>query len=254
MNKRKKAHSPTSDGMNSAHKTLLDRAVSEAADVANFNAATHTRHSEQLADAVLRALDHLGRNELDPELASAWHAYKTDDDSRVLYYLEFVCDLTADLPKSPSQIREACRSAGMRVKGVDYDTKTQQYHVVVEVTGQEAARRSRRLRDENPDFRLDDSAVPPKVARMLKTETLDPEVTEQAGIARAPAVPFMTISSKNRFRQRRRSPKKCAKKKSEKTETQRPSWFSFSYWFGGSGNEDNEIVEAYKDDQNLFVY
>ena len=240
--------------MNSTDKEKLESAVSDAAKMANFNSATHVRHVEQLVDEVNRAFKHLGKQDLDPELVSVWHTFKTDEEERVVYGLEFLCESTQDLPKSPSQIREASTAAGLRVDEVDYNTQTQKYRVVLHMNGQAATRRSRRLRDETPDFQLDESAVPAKLARQLSTSMLDPEIKEEAGIVRVPAVRAMKISSKNRFSERRRSPKKVAKRRSRDSNESKKSWFSFSYWFGGETSEDREVVDVYKDDHGLFAY
>lgn len=244
--------------MNSADKSKLDAAVSSAASVANFNEATHVRHVEQLIDETNRALTQFGKQELNAELKSAWHTYNTNASERVVYGLEFLCASTQDLPKSPAQIRDACSAAGLRVDEVDYNTATQKYRVELKLTGQAATRRSRRLRDEDPAFKLDESAVPAKIARQLGTSMVDPDIKEEAGIARTPAVKAIKISSKNRFSSRRRSPKKVLKRRVGSGAAAKKSglstWFSYSGWFGGETSEDKEVVSAYQDDQGLFAY
>lgn len=243
--------------MNADDNAKCKEAVSGAASVANFNSATHVRHTEQLVDETNRALKEFGKQDLECELQTVWHKFKTDDGERVVYGLEFVCASTQDLPKSPSQIREACEARGLRVKEVDYNLDTQKYRVVLQITGQTATRRSRRLRDENPDFQLDEAAVPVKIARKLGDSFLDDEVKEEAGIARVPASRAIKISSKNRFGHKRRSPKKTLKRRTAHGAgtPAKPSWFSFSYWFGGGEtSEDKEVIDVYKDDQGLFAY
>lgn len=242
--------------MNSTDKQKLETAVSTAASVANFNEATHVRHLEQLVDETNRALSQFGKQDLEAELKSAWHTYNTNEAGRVVYGLEFLCSSTQDLPKSPAQIRDACCSAGLQVDEVDYDAATQKYRVELKKVGQEATRRSRRLRDETPDFKLDESAVPAKIARQLGDNLLDSDVKEEAGIARTPAARAIKISAKNRFSERRRSPKKIVKRgnRTSSKKSGLASWFSYSAWFGGETSEDKEVVQAYKDDQGLFAY
>jgi len=243
--------------MNADDIAKCKEAVSAAASVANFNSATHVRHTEQLVDEINRALKELGKQDLDSTFQAVWHKFKTDDGERIVYGLEFSCESTQDLPKSPSQIREACGSRGLRVTEVDYSVETQKYRVVLQITGQTATRRSRRLRDENPDFKLDEAAVPAKIARKLGDSFLDDELKEEAGIARAPASRAIKISSKSRFGHKRRSPKKTLKRRTARDSSapSKRSWFSFSYWFGGGEtSEDNEVIDVYKDDQSLFAY
>jgi len=242
--------------MNTADMERLNATVAEAARVANANEATRVRHLEQLQEATNRAVKLLDAQGLDASLASAWHTYSTSRENQVVYSVELAATGSADVPKSPSQISQACTDGGVPAETVDYAAADQTYKIVFAVNGQAATRRSRRLRDEDPDFQIDDTAVPSKLARLLDNTDIGTTVKQRAGIVRSPAVRSLKIQPAKRFRETRAAPKKLIAKpgahKKETSGAKSGGWFGFLGWFGRS--LDKDIADQYQDEHDMFAY